>query len=74
MMPKILREWGSLKMRKAFRKLTGAKRPESAVLARTEAGNGHACINGAIQQHNATLLNGSAHPNGAIKPTDEARL
>jgi radical SAM protein with 4Fe4S-binding SPASM domain len=74
MMPKILKEWGSLKLRRYLRKLTGGKPVESALAS----ANGHACINGAIQEHNQTLLNGTAQPpntaNGSTKPSTEARL
>src|SRR6185295_4813214 len=71
MMPKILREWGSLKMRRALRKLTGAKPATSALAAK---GNG--CMNGAILAHNEKVLNGSGRANGAAKPSSgtEARL
>jgi hypothetical protein len=71
MMPKILKEWGSLKFRRYMRKLTGQDKPASAI---THA-NGHACVNGAIQEHNQKVLNGSAHPangaNGAAKPSND---
>jgi len=72
MMPRILKEWGSLKWRRLMRKLGGAKPAESAVAAA-----GHACMNGAIHEHNRQLLNGAAHPgagdvaNGPIKAPAE---
>jgi len=71
MMPKVLKEWGSLKVRRALRKLTGAKSAPSALAAK---GNG--CINGAIQAHNDKVLNGSVRANGAAKPSfgTEAQL
>ena len=74
MMPKILKEWGSLKVRKALRKLSGGKRPSESALGQYANGNGHACMNGAIQAHNAQLLNGAAHANGSAKPADEAHV
>jgi hypothetical protein len=71
MMPKILKEWGSLKVRRYLRKLTGQERPASVI----SGANGHACMNGAIQDHNTQVLNGSTHPadaaNGAAKPSSE---
>src|SRR5438309_4168830 len=73
MMPKILKEWGSLKVRKMMRKLGGARPVESAVTAYAANGDGHACMNGAIQAHNAQLLNGG-EANGSAKPADEAHV
>ncbi len=69
MMPKILKEWGSLKMRKAMRALGLAEKKDSAIVRRVE---GQGCINGAIQAHNQKVLNGTAnghangHANGAL--------
>jgi hypothetical protein len=69
MMPKILKEWGSLKMRKAMRALGLTQKQESAIVKRVES---QGCMNGAIQAHNQKVLNGTAnghatgHANGAL--------
>lgn len=69
MMPKILKEWGSLKLQRYMRKLTGAKPAQSALPAAHANGG---CINGAIAAHNQKVLNGSngngSHLNGVGKP------
>ena len=66
MMPRILKEWGSLKLRRYWRKLRGAKPAESAL-----ATAGQACINPVIEAHNQKVLNGSVRPgtlaNGAAE-------
>jgi len=63
-----------LKVRKMMRKLGGARPVESAVTAYAANGDGHACVNGAIQAHNAQLLNDGARTNGSAKPADEAHV
>jgi hypothetical protein len=70
MMPKILKEWGSLKMRKAMRALGLTKQQESAI-DRYVAKSGNGCMNTAIAAHNQKVLNGTnghanGHPNGAL--------
>jgi len=58
MMPKVLKEWGSIKVRKAMRALGLTKAAPSAIAH-------HGCMNGAIAAHNQTVLNGTAtHANG----------
>jgi hypothetical protein len=70
MMPKILKEWGSLKMRKAARAL-GLTQKQPSAIERYAAKQQGGCINGAIAAHNQKVLNGAnghanGHANGAL--------
>ena len=69
MMPKILKEWGSLKVRKAMRALGLAEKKQSAIFSHPKAQG--ACMNTAIAAHNQKVLNGAnghanGHANGAL--------
>jgi hypothetical protein len=73
MMPRILKEWGSLKLRRALRRLSGDKPVPSALEAHPL---GHACMNSAIQAQNQRILNGATQANGVAEPPpgSEARV
>jgi hypothetical protein len=67
MMPKILKEWGALKFRKAMRQLGLAQKQPSAI-----TGAGHGWLNGTASHANGHAngaLNGAA--NGATHPSNE---